>query len=159
MRWAAAAEDVRSAFVHAWSGYERHAWGRDELHPLSNTSNDRWGGLAITMIDSLDTMQLMRLDSQYAAARAWLLRHLPALLNRDVDVPFFEVTIRALGGLLGAHTLTLRDSGASDTELLVLAETLGRALIPAFNSPSGVPYCTVNPYSREGFHTSSLRRS
>ena len=143
-KYSAAADEVRASFLHAWLGYKRHAWGEDELMPLSNTSNNRWGGLAITMIDALDTMRLMGLDEQYAAARAWLLEHLPARLKADREVPFFEVTIRGLGGLLGAHTLTLRDTGVSDDALLRLAADLGRALLPAFASPSGVPYCTVN---------------
>ena len=60
------------------------------------------------------------------------------MVARDVDVPFFEVTIRGLGGLLGAHTL------APDPTLLALAAQLGRALLPAFSSASGVPFCTVN---------------
>ena len=60
------------------------------------------------------------------------------MIERDVDVPFFEVTIRALGGLLGAFTL------GPNPKLLDLATQLGNALLPAFSSASGVPFCTVN---------------
>ncbi|CAN0323255.1 unnamed protein product, partial [Ectocarpus sp. 4 AP-2014] len=31
-----------------------------------------------------------------------------------------------------------------DGELLVLAEKLGRRLLPAFDTPTGIPYGTVN---------------
>ena len=36
---------VRAEFLHAWRGYERYAWGHDELRPLSKerclTTNSR----------------------------------------------------------------------------------------------------------------------
>ena len=56
--WRARALLVRDAFSGAFSAYEAHAWGNDELRPLSNTSRDNWGGFAVTMVDSLDTMLL-----------------------------------------------------------------------------------------------------
>ena len=90
------------------------------------------------MVDALDTMVLMGHTEQYLAAVQWLRTHLPAKLARDVDVPFFEVAIRVLGGLLGAHTLS------PDPALLALAKQAGEALLPAFNSPSGVPFCSIN---------------
>ena len=34
------AEQVRAEFLHAWRGYERYAWGHDELKPLSKTHRD-----------------------------------------------------------------------------------------------------------------------
>eukprot|EP00966_Prymnesium_polylepis_P314392 7264973-Prymnesium_polylepis.1 len=58
--WSDAAGAVRADFAHAWSGYAHEAWGRDELAPLSNGSNNRWGGLAVTMLDSLDSLLLMQ---------------------------------------------------------------------------------------------------
>jgi hypothetical protein len=48
------------------------------------------------------------------------------------------MSIRGLGGLLSAHTL------APSAILLELAALFGWALLPAFDSPSGVPYCSVN---------------
>ena len=136
--WDAVAERVRAAAAHTFAGYERHAWGHDELRPVTNGSRDNWGALAVTMVDSLDTLLLMQLTPQYERARNWLVANLPAKLERDSDVPFFEVTIRCLGGLLGAHTLS------PDPALLKLAETLGEKLLGAFESPSGIPFCTVN---------------
>lgn len=136
--WPAAAARVRAAAARTFDGYEQHAWGHDELRPVSNRSRDNWGALAVTMIDSLDTLLLMGLTDRYERARDWLLDNLPARLEADVDVPFFEVTIRGLGGLLGAHTLS------ADPALLRLAETLGLKLAKAFESPSGLPHCTVS---------------
>lgn len=36
--WAERAERVKEAFVHAYHGYEEHAFPKDELLPLSNGS-------------------------------------------------------------------------------------------------------------------------
>ena len=138
-RWHCAAAHTRSIFLDAWSSYESHAFGHDEVRPLTNVSRDNWGGLAITMIDALDSMLLLGLEEPYERARKWLLRNLPQRISGGGDVPFFEVTIRGLGGLLGAHTLR------PDPELLALAAQLGYALLPALaESPSGVPLCTVH---------------
>ena len=136
--WDAAAERVRAAAAHTFTGYERHAWGHDELRPVTNGSRDNWGALAVSMVDALDTLLLMQLTPAFERAKEWLVTNLPAKLERDSDVPFFEVTIRCLGGLLGAHTLS------PDPALLKLAETLGEKLLRAFDSPSGIPFCTVN---------------
>ena len=136
--WEAAAARVRAVAARTFDGYAEHAWGHDELRPVSNRSRDNWGGLAVTMVDSLDTLLLMGLTEQYKRARDWLVDNLPARLGAAVDVPFFEVVIRCLGGLLGAHTLS------GDAALLDLAEQLGDKLLRAFDSPSGLPFCTVN---------------
>eukprot|EP00466_Bigelowiella_natans_P005734 jgi/Bigna1/84491/fgenesh1_pg.142_\ len=61
-------EAVRQAFKHAWTGYETHAFGHDEVRPTTNETNDSWGGFGITLFDSLDTMLLMGLDDEYERA-------------------------------------------------------------------------------------------
>lgn len=53
---------VVDAFRHAWKGYKNFAWGHDHLRPLSQTYND-WFHLGLTIIDSLDTMYIMGLES------------------------------------------------------------------------------------------------
>lgn len=52
--------------------------------------------------------------------------------------PFFETIIRYLGGLLSAYALS------HDPILLARADDLGSALMPAFNSTSGLPGYAVN---------------
>ena len=37
---AALAARVRAEMLHAWRGYERYAWGHDELRPVSRTTRD-----------------------------------------------------------------------------------------------------------------------
>jgi hypothetical protein len=53
-------------------------------------------------------------------------------------VPFFETTIRYLGGLLGGYALN------GSPILLARADDLGRALLPAFNTTLGLPAFSVN---------------
>ena len=106
---------------------------------MSNRSSNRWGSLGITLLDSLDTMLLFGLDEQYERARHWVLEKLPEKIRLGGSVPFFEVTIRGLGGLLGAHALR------PDGEMLAVAAQLGRALLPALSSsPTGIPLCGVH---------------
>jgi mannosidase alpha-like ER degradation enhancer 2 len=58
--------------------------------------------------------------------------------DKDIYVKNFEITIRLLGGLLSSYQLT------GDPRLLALADDLGERLLPAFNSPTGMPYVFVN---------------
>jgi mannosidase alpha-like ER degradation enhancer 2 len=133
----ALAARVRAEFLHAWRGYERHAWGHDDLKPLSKTPHDWYGEpLLTTPVDALSTMLLMGLRREAAKTRAYVVKHLN--FDRDIYVQNFEITIRHLGGLLSAYQLT------GDRRLLALAEDLGRRLLPAFDSPTGIPYRFVN---------------
>jgi ER degradation enhancer, mannosidase alpha-like 2 len=131
------ADRVKTEFLHAWKNYERYAWGHDALKPLSKTPHDWYGqSLLMTPVDALDTLILMKLDAEAAKARALIISDLS--FDRDVYVKNFEITIRLLGGLLSGYQLT------GDKHLLSLAEDLGTRLLPAFNSPTGLPYVFVN---------------
>jgi hypothetical protein len=131
------ADRVKSELLHAWSNYERYAWGHDALKPLSKTPHDWYGqSLVMTPVDALDTLIFMKLDREANKARGLIDRELS--FDRDVYVKNFEITIRLLGGLLSGYQLT------GDKRLLGLAEDLGNRLLPAFNSPTGLPYVYVN---------------
>ncbi len=134
---AALAARVRAEMLHAWSAYERHAWGHDELRPLTRTARD-WHGdpLLVTPVDALDTLILMGLREEAEKAKRLILERLS--FDKDVSVKNFEITIRVLGGLLSACQMT------GDRRLLRLAEDLGTRLLPAFDSPTGMPYVYVN---------------
>lgn len=86
----------------------------------------------------------------------------------DSKVQVFETTIRGLGGLLSAHLFAVgelpirgydpveeeqvngqvgilwHDGFIYDGQLLRLAHDLGRRLLPAFHTPTGLPYPRVN---------------
>jgi mannosidase alpha-like ER degradation enhancer 2 len=128
---------VRAEFLHAWRGYERHAWGHDELKPLSKTARDWYGEpLYMTQVDALDTLVLMGFKEEATRDREFVVRNLS--FDKDLSVQVFEITIRHLGGLLSAYQLT------NDRRLLRLAEDLGTRLLPAFESKTGLPYRFVN---------------
>lgn len=134
---AAQAERVRGELLHAWKGYERHAWGHDALRPLSRAPHDWYGEpLLMTPVDSLDTLLLLGFPEEAEKARKLIVESLS--FDRDLEVQVFEVTIRLLGGLLSAHQIT------GDERLLSLAADLGTRLLPAFDSPTGMPYRFVN---------------
>jgi mannosidase alpha-like ER degradation enhancer 2 len=131
------AERVRAEFLHAWRGYERYAWGHDELRPLSKTARDWYGEpLYMTQVDALDTLFIMGFREEEKRTREFVIKNLN--FDRDIFVQNFEITIRHLGGLLAAYQLT------GDRRLLRLAEDLGGRLLPAFDSPTGIPYRFVN---------------
>jgi mannosidase alpha-like ER degradation enhancer 2 len=131
-------ERVRQAVLHAWQGYKQYAWGHDDLNPLSRTPYDWYAGqsLLMTPVDSYDTLVLLGLTSEAAEAKQLILDRLS--FDRDVSAQVFEVTIRLLGGLLSAYQLD------QDPRWLHLATDLGTRLLPAFKSPTGMPYRFVN---------------
>jgi mannosyl-oligosaccharide alpha-1,2-mannosidase len=46
------------AFMHTYNGYTKHAFGYDELRPLSKEGINQWGSMAVTLVDALDTYAL-----------------------------------------------------------------------------------------------------
>jgi mannosidase alpha-like ER degradation enhancer 2 len=131
------AANVRAEALYSWQAYEKYAWGYDELQPVSKTPRDWYGeSLLMTPVDSLDTLLLLGLKDEAAKAQALIVEKLS--FDKDISVKNFEVTIRLLGGLLSGYQMT------GDARLLHLAEDLGKRLLPAFNSPTGMPYMFVN---------------
>ncbi|HTO57023.1 MAG TPA: glycoside hydrolase family 47 protein, partial [Pseudomonadales bacterium] len=131
------AGEVKTEFLHAWSGYRRYAWGHDELDPISRKPRDWYAKpLLMTPVDALDTLILMGLRGEADATRELIATNLD--LDQDIYVKNFEITIRLLGGLLSSYELT------ADERLLGKAEDLGRRLMPVFDSPTGLPYVEVN---------------
>ena len=131
------ADRVRADFLHAWNGYRQYAWGHDELKPLSKSYRDWYAAsLLMTPVDALDTMLLMGLTDQAKDDRELIDKQLS--FDQDIYVKNFEITIRLLGGLLSSYQMT------GDKRLLELADDLGARLLPAFHSPTGMPYVYVN---------------
>ncbi|XP_056147174.1 endoplasmic reticulum mannosyl-oligosaccharide 1,2-alpha-mannosidase [Lampris incognitus] len=128
-------EAVREAFRHAWKGYKDYAWGHDELKPISKSFGE-WFGLGLTLVDSLDTMWILGLKEEFQEARNWVEKELS--FSKNVDVNLFESTIRILGGLLSAYHLS------GDQLFLEKAKDIGSRLMPAFKTPSKIPFSDVN---------------
>ncbi|CAI9753822.1 unnamed protein product [Fraxinus pennsylvanica] len=129
-------EKVRDAMIHAWSSYEKYAWGQDELQPQTKNGVDSFGGLGATLIDSLDTLYIMGLDEQFQRAREWVANSLD--FNKNYDASVFETTIRVVGGLISSYDLS------GDKIFLEKAKDIADRLLPAWNTPSGIPYNIIN---------------
>ncbi|XP_030853775.1 endoplasmic reticulum mannosyl-oligosaccharide 1,2-alpha-mannosidase-like [Strongylocentrotus purpuratus] len=125
---------VVDAFKHAWKGYKAHAWGHDELKPISKKWSE-WFTLSLTMVDSLDTMVIMGLTDEFQEARDHIAQ-MSVTPNKDVNL--FETTIRVLGAFLSTYHLT------GDEMFLQKAVTLGDSLLNCFQSRTAVPFSDVN---------------
>lgn len=71
------------------------------------------------------------------------------LLITWLEFGIIQCNIRVLGGLVSAHLLASDSSkkllqGSYKNELLGLAEDLGKRFLPAFNTPTGLPYAWIN---------------
>ncbi|GAV69591.1 Glyco_hydro_47 domain-containing protein [Cephalotus follicularis] len=140
-------DEVRGMFYHAFDGYMEHAFPLDELRPLTCEGEDTLGGYALTLIDSLDMLALLGDRERFASSVEWIGKNLRFDINKTVSV--FETSIRVLGGLLSAHLIasdyaTGMRIPSYDNELLDLAEELGQRLLPAFDTPTGIPFGSVN---------------
>ncbi|CAN1306066.1 Mannosyl-oligosaccharide 1,2-alpha-mannosidase MNS1 [Linum perenne] len=129
-------EKVKEAMIHAWSSYEKYAWGHDELQPQTKNGVDSFGGLGATLIDALDTLYIMGLDEQFQRAKEWVANSLD--FNKDYDASVFETTIRVVGGLLSAYDLS------GEKVFIEKATDIADRLLPAWDSPTGIPYNTIN---------------
>jgi mannosidase alpha-like ER degradation enhancer 2 len=128
---------VKAEFLHAWNGYKKYCWGHDDLKPISKTCRDWYGTpILMTPVDSLDSLYLLGFKKEADATREYIVKNLS--FDKDIDAQLFEITIRELGGLLSSYQMT------GDKRLLDLADDLGTRLLPAFNSPTGMPYRFVN---------------
>eukprot|EP01132_Coremiostelium_polycephalum_P002399 gene2399-2966_t len=130
------ANAVRDAMKHAWKGYEKYAWGGDELSPISK-GRHQWMDLGISIVDSLDTLLMMDLKDEFEKAREWVEKEYnPKQSSRYLSV--FEVIIRFLGGFLSTYELT------QDKLFLDKAEEMGKLLLNAFDKSSIFPKKTLN---------------
>jgi hypothetical protein len=137
---------VVAMFYHAYDNYMLHAFPHDELLPLSCHYVDNFGSYALTLIDSLDMLAVLGNRTEFTRAVGLLKEHLS--FDIDICVSVFETNIRVMGGLLSAHVLasdaSLRLMPTYDGCLLDMALDLGERLLPAFDTPTGIPYGTVN---------------
>lgn len=128
----------------AWGAYCRDAMGADELRPLARSGSSSLGGIGGSVLDAMSTLALMGLSDEVARASAWVRANFsfdagPRAYERDEPgtesfVGVFETAIRGVGGLLSAAQLT------GDGELGAAAARLAARLLPAFDTPTGLPH-------------------
>ncbi|KAJ2155984.1 hypothetical protein GGF46_005483 [Coemansia sp. RSA 552] len=129
---------VKAAMKHAWGGYRKYAFGKDELQPVSNKGNNRWGGWGVSLIDALDTLHIMELHEEFKEGVSHVAQTDFSKTTKGFTTPFFEMVIRSLGGLLSAYEMSL------DRRLLEKAQQIGDVLMPAFSTSTGIPYPRVD---------------
>jgi len=152
-------DDVKSNFLHAFVSYMDHGYPLDEVYPIAckgrsykhrvrGTLDDSLGNYKLTLVDSLDTLVLLREEKRFIAALEILRQDLT--FDTDIDISVFETNIRVLGGLLSSHQLAEKLSGNKkynfdyDGFLLEKAKDLGNRLLPAFQTKTGLPYHRIN---------------
>lgn len=125
-------EAIKAAFVKGWRSYEKYAWMRDELRPLTAAGKDTFGGWGANLVDNLDTLWIMDLKDDFGKATRAVVR-LDWDKTSETAVNMFETTIRHLGGLLSAYDLS------GQQVLLRKAIELGDMLYTAFDTPNRMP--------------------
>ena len=134
------AAEVRDEFVHAWSSYKKFAWGFDEVKPVSGTPHNFFvtgHSFGLSIIEALDTLYVMGLDTELEACVSWLRTHLD--FDVDADVQMFEAVIRMVAGLLAGYYAT------GERFMLDGARDLADRLLVCFmKSPTGAPYRFAN---------------
>ncbi|XP_066442260.1 ER degradation-enhancing alpha-mannosidase-like protein 2 [Eleutherodactylus coqui] len=139
---------VKSMFYHAYNNYLDNAFPYDELRPLTCDGQDTWGSFSLTLIDALDTLLIIGNTTEFQR----VVNVLQDTVDFDIDVnaSVFETNIRVVGGLLSAHLLSkragieLEPGWPCSGPLLRMAEDAARKLLPAFDTPTGMPFGTVN---------------
>lgn len=141
--WPEAKEEVRNVFLESWHAYENNAWGKDVYHPIAGKGENMGPKpLGWIIVDLLDTLLLMDCKAEFERAREWVKNDLNYKFDYSVNV--FETTIRMLGGLLSAFHFS------NDDVFLERAADLANAIKGGFESPSGLPYSSVNLLTGEG---------
>ncbi len=143
------AEEVVEMTHHAYDSFRNYAgWGRDELKPLTCTGHSGLGGLSTTLIDSLDMLAVLGDHQSFEDGVDWVLQNIPNF-DKDANVSVFETNIRIVGGLLSAHMIAANKTlnmyrGEYAGGLLLLAADLADRLLWAFETPTRLPFGTVN---------------
>jgi len=124
--------------------------------------NDVLGNYSVTAIDSLSSLAILSHTSNHSLTTFWATvedlvgLYWPNGFDRDSKVQVFETTIRGVGGLVSAHEFATgilpmagqprvgNNGWKYNDELLFLAHDLAARLLPAFDTPTGIPYPRVN---------------
>ncbi|EIW65407.1 hypothetical protein TREMEDRAFT_66619, partial [Tremella mesenterica DSM 1558] len=173
---------VRRGFIHAWQGYKDHAWGHDEVKPVSQQPSNPFNNWGATIIDSLDTLLLLGFPEEYTLCRPhinqlnfhWISgrdwRHpyiSPTLVvpTTDPDSSSQPLTIHRDHNIgLPVFETGIRYLGGllgaydltGDQLLLDRAIDLAHILGRAFDTDSGLPAGRIDPGSPGGFRLGSV---
>ncbi|ODN96946.1 hypothetical protein I350_07921 [Cryptococcus amylolentus CBS 6273] len=131
-------DETASLFKHGYEGYMKYAYPADELRPLScaplrrspNAAdygiNDLHANISLTLLDVLSTIPLLHPTALPDALEKVATQ---VSFDQDVKVQVFEMTIRALGGLLSMYQYldNLPDSMEEQARILGLDKPRSKA--------------------------------
>ncbi|KAL8739221.1 MAG: hypothetical protein Q9181_000112 [Wetmoreana brouardii] len=127
-------DEIKKTFAYSWQGYRKNAWMQDELSPVSGNYRNPFCGWAATLVDSLDSLWMLGMKKEFEEAVESVSK-IDFTTSIRNDLPLFEVTIRYLGGLVGAYDI----SGTKYKVLLDKAVELAEVLMGAFDTPNRMP--------------------
>jgi hypothetical protein len=65
---------------HAWDGYARYAWGKNEVKPISKRGHSASifgsASMGATIVDAMDTLYIMGMMEEFEKGREWIANHL-----------------------------------------------------------------------------------
>ncbi|KAK4689123.1 hypothetical protein P7C73_g984, partial [Tremellales sp. Uapishka_1] len=161
---------VRRGFAHAWQAYKTHAWGHDEVKPVSKVPSDPFNNWGASIVDTLDTLLLMGFDDEYTLCRPHVNQlNFQWVGGRDWSQGFvaagsetsdgdevpddYWAIMRDKNVGLGVFETGIRYLGgmigaydlSGDELLLERAKELGDILGKAFETESGLPAGRIDP--------------
>jgi len=140
---------IKAAMRHAFDGYARNAWGKDNISPVSgafNNSHNAWGAF---IVDSSTSLVVMGMWEDLPKALDFISKinfHEPEGL-----VDPFEITTRYLGAMISI--VELGDSGMIPKkifkphvrrQILEQARILASHLLIAFDAHTGLPWPKID---------------
>lgn len=134
---------VKKVLQRSWKGYKDHAWMHDEVRPNTGRSKDPFCGWAATLVDSLDTLWIAGMHSEFDEAVKAVKKIDFTFSEVKTLIPVFETTIRYLGGLLAAYDVSGGPNGKHKV-LLDKAVELGEVLMGIFDTPNRMPLLYYN---------------
>jgi len=134
-------DHVKQMMKHAWENYVTYAWGKNELRPVSKRGHSASifgsSSMGATIVDAMDTLFIMGMDEEFEKGKEWIAGNLD-MNQMSGDVSVFETNIRYVGGLLTAYAFT------GDDLFKKKATHIVDKLLPAFDTPTGIPFALVN---------------
>ncbi|KAH8687658.1 glycosyl hydrolase family 47 protein [Tricladium varicosporioides] len=125
---------VEKAFNRSWTGYKEHAWLKDELLPVSGGSRNNFGSWAATLVDTLGTLWIMGMKTEFEHAVV-ALGEIDFTKTEQKEINVFKTATHHLGGLLSAYDL----SDGKYPTLLEKALEVGDMLYASFDTPNRLP--------------------
>uniref|UniRef100_A0A8C6JEU7 alpha-1,2-Mannosidase n=1 Tax=Melopsittacus undulatus TaxID=13146 RepID=A0A8C6JEU7_MELUD len=111
---------IKEMMKFAWDNYKLYALGKNELRPLTKNGHigNMFGGLrGATVVDALDTLYIMELEEEFQEAKKWVEKSFDLnVVSQFLGMPVFKSK----------------------------ALELGEKLLPAFNTPTGIPRGVIN---------------